>query len=316
MTRLPLAWLVLLFAGIAGPGVAADIGTGFGESLAVLTSARQAGTGGLALEDPWRRGVIFEATTIVMAAGPRWVGLAGQSGLGPSLRLTAEGFLFQTPVIGRTTEHSDGSYGGESGTAQSREWGGRVTGQVDLWETSGWRFAVLGCGSGLVQRLPDRTASGGALEVGGQAQRGLGGNRYLTAWTLVGPLGVGGGRSYAWQGVIGTALQERLAKGLMVSGPAGYSVGLEGEVLREQLIHGGAGALYWFGDPQRVGPTLFLRAGARAMEQSAAQFQVRGGMGVLWRWKSGWGLQFDYAVAPLGDLGLVHYGTLGFRGMN
>ena len=52
--RAVLAVVAALVA--AGPAPGANIGQGFGETLWALVSARQAGTGGLALEDPWRSG--------------------------------------------------------------------------------------------------------------------------------------------------------------------------------------------------------------------------------------------------------------------
>ena len=58
------ALIIALAIAPCAAGRAADVGRDFGESLGVLSSARQVGTGGVALEDPWRQGSLVEATTI------------------------------------------------------------------------------------------------------------------------------------------------------------------------------------------------------------------------------------------------------------
>ena len=293
---------------------AGGIGTGYGETLWALTSARQTGTGGIAVEDPWRQGRIVEATTILMQPGPRWAGLSAQGGFGPSLRLGADGFMFQSPTVARTSEFPDGSYAGSQGTVNAQEWGGRVTGQMNVWSQDAWRVAALGLVSGLAQQLPDAHHYGAAVEAGATAQRLLDtAGRALTAWGLVGPLGVaGGGRWFNGELLAGAGYVARLDQPMLGRGQ-GVGTGAEVQVLSEGLLHGGAGAVYWLGDAREAGVTYFLRAGLRYAQASAAPVQPRAGLGVLWRGLKGWGLQFDYAFVPLGDLGVTHYATLGLR---
>jgi len=296
-----------------GGGGAAKVGVGYGESLLVLTSARQAGTGGLALEDPWRQGTMVEANSVLYASGLKWVGVGGQGGMGNALRLGGEAFVFQGPSEARTVEFSDGSYGGQSGNASAQEWGGRLEAQWTGLSSGPWRVAALGRASGVWQKLPDAAHMGGALEAGAQAQRVLGTGQAVTAWALAGPLGGGAGYLAAWRVVAGVGWLEKLADGFFLSGPEGYGVGSEGAFLGEGLGQGGAGALYWFGDPSTEGVTLFIRAGMRYQEMSAQVVQPRGGIGILWRGDGMPGFQFDYAMAPLGGLGLTHYVSLGVR---
>jgi len=293
---------------------AANVGTGFGETLWALTSARQAGTGGLMLEDPWREGAQVEASTVILQPGARWVGLGCQAGVGPALRLGGEGFVFQSATVSRTLELSDGSFGGTQGSVSAQEWGGRVVGQLMVWSRGDWRVAGLGRVSGVFQRLPDVNHVGAMAEGGAVAERLLGSaDQALTAWGLMGPLGWGAGRFSTWQISGGVGWLNKMADGWVFPGAEGCGVGMEGDILGEQLLHGGVGGVYWFGRPDDAGPTLFVRAGIRSMSGTAREVQPRGGVGLLWNWRGGLGLQFDYAVVPLGDLGLLHYGTLSLR---
>lgn len=146
-----------------------------------------------------------------------------------------------------------------------------------------------------------------------QAQRVLGDGQALTAWALAGPLGGGAGYLAAWRVVVGVGWLEKLADGFFLPGPEGYGIGAEGSFLGEGVGQGGAGALYWFGDPSGDGATLFIRAGVRYQEMSAQIIQPRVGIGFLWRRGRMPGFQFDYAMAPLGGLGLTHYASLGVR---
>ena len=309
MGRLTACLLILM------PGIvhAANVGSGYGESLLVMTTARQAGTGGLALEDPWRQGTQVELGSILMSPGLRWFGLAGQGGIGPGLRGTAEVFTYQSPGSPRTSEMSDGSYGGGSGTVGVGEWAGRGTLLWTFISEGVWRAAVLGRATGLMQRLPDEANVGGALDAGCQAQYLVDTRRALTVWGLVGPLGYGGGRMSVWRVTAGTGWLERIETVPILGRPGGYGAGIEGEGLGEGLLHYGLGALCWLGSPSGEGMTVFLRTGLRFMSGSAQEVQPRGGAGVLWSFSERLGMQFDYAVAPMGALGTCNYATLGVR---
>jgi len=309
MIRLGLFLAVVL----ASPsGWSASVGAGFGESISILTSARQAGTGGLALEDPWRQGSLLETSTIIMNPGLAWMGLGYQGGLGEIVRLGGECFLFNAAGVPRTTENSDGTYRGEQGTASAREWGGRAVAQVMVIDAGSSRLAAIGRMTGVVQDLPDSDCSGAAAELGAQLRHSLGLSRALTVWGLAGPLGRGGGRTYTGQFLGGGGLVNVYPRGLF-GGPEGYSAGAEGQFLREGLVHAGMGGVYWFGYPGATGFTLYIRAGFRYGPGSVQIAQPRGGLGVLWRQSSGWGWQFDYAIVPIGELGVYHYATLGIR---
>jgi len=303
--------LLALLAGARGL-CAADVGGGFGESIRILTPARQAGSGGVALEDPWRQGSLVEASSVLLTSGLRWFGFGYQGGLGSALRVGGEGFLFSTPEAARTLENPDGSYGGQNGAAGAAEYGGRILGQLSVLESGGWKAAALCRVSALIQRLPDSNNTGYAVEAGGQAQGPLGGGSALTAWALAGPLGRGAGHGYAGQVNGGIGMISAYSRGLL-TGAEGYAIGVEGRWLTEGLMHGGLGGLYWFGRPNAPGMTLYLRAGGWYAAGGAQEIQPRGGLGVLWRTGSGWGVQFDYAVVPAGELGMYHYASLGVR---
>jgi hypothetical protein len=277
-----------------------------------MTSARQAGSGGVALEDPWRQGELADLSTILLTSGLRWYGFGVQGGVGPQLRMGFDGFAFVPEGITETREASDGTYGGEGGQIALVEWGARMLVQRELLAAGEWRLAGLARLSTLVQRLPDEQNLGVGLEAGVQAQRGLGDGRALTGSVLAGPLGRGASRAFASEVTCGAGLLSQSRIGLL-GGPEGYAAGLEGEVLSEGLVHGGLGLVYWFGRLAASGTTFFLRAGVRSAEGSAQTVQPRGGIGVLWRSAAGLGLQFDYAAVPIGELGWYHYVTLGVR---
>ncbi len=291
---------------------AANIGSGFGESMLVLTSARQAGSGGLALEDPWRQGSLFDASTVILTSGLRWMGAGYQGGLGSALRVGGELFSFAAPDSTRTLENPDGTYAGEAGTVSSREWGGRALGQLGIFGDREWKVALLGRVSGVMQDLSEESNSGLAIESGLQAQRIQPNGKVTTAWFLLGPLGSGGGHGFAGQVTCGAALLATRASGFL-RGTEGYSVGLEGQWLTDGLVNGGLGGVYWFGRPGEPGATFFVRGGLRYAAESAQTFQPRAGLGVIWRTAKQWGLQFDYAAVPIGELGMYHYATVGVR---
>lgn len=309
------AWapaIAAALAAAAGRGEASGVGEGFGERFASLMSARQAGSGGVALEDPWRGGDLVDVTSVVLEPDLRWVGFGYQFGGGSLLRVMTEGFYFGAPGSPMTKENPDGSYAGRSGDVDFRELGCRILGQGLLLQQGGWTIGGLARGSFLVQQFERTRDTGQAVEVGGQASRGVGGRRLLTLWSLVGPLGRGDSRAFAYHVVAGAGLLARLSRGLLGS-PGGWAVGCEGEWLAEGLMHGGLGAVYWFGDLSSPGVSLTLRSGVRSATGSAQSLQPRGGAGFLWRVASGWAVQFDYAVAPIGELGFYHYATVSVR---
>jgi len=297
---------------VADAAHCASVGEGYGESLLALSSARQAGSGGVALEDPWRQGQVVEATTALVSAGLQWWGFSMQGGVGPRLRLRFDGYAFTPADVAGTREAADGSFGGTSGAVGMSEWGAHVTAQLTVLEAGSWRVAGLGRAIGLVQRLPDERSSGTAVEAGIQAQRVLGLGRALTVWLLAGPVGQGAGRGFTGHMVAGVGLLTQVSAGLL-GGAEGYAVGVEGEALTEGLVHAGLGGVYWVGRPGQAGKTLFLRGGVRSATGSAQAVQPHGGLGILWRMASGWGMQCDVAAAPLGALGLVTCATLGVR---
>jgi len=296
----------------AHAAIASSVGEGYGESLLALTSARQAGSGGVALEDPWRQGQVVEATTALVSAGLQWWGLSVQGGAGPRLRLRFDGYAFTPTDVTGTKETADGSFGGSGGAVGMSEWGAHVTAQLAVVEAGPWRVAGLGRAIGLVQRMPDEQSSGAAVEVGVQAQRVMGSGRALTGWLLAGPVGRGAGRGFAGHVVAGVGLMRQVSEGLL-GGAGGYAVGAEGEALTEGLMHGGLGGVYWVGRLGQVGKTLFLRGGLRSASGTSQAVRPHGGLGILWRMASGWGVQCDLAAAPLGALGLAPCATIGVR---
>ena len=303
--------LILLLAG-AGLVAGSDLGVKYGDSIRVLSSARQAGSGGVALEDPWRQGSILEANSVLLTSGLHWYGLGYQGGLGTLLRIGCEGFLFSTPEFARTTENLDGSYGGTAGKAGASEYGGRILAQIGVLTSESWKVAALCRINMLMQSLPSASYDGFAIEAGMQAQKTLGNGSALTVWALAGPLGSGAGYGYAGQINGGVGIMSAYPSGLLKSAE-GYAIGAEGRWLMEGLMHGGLGLAYWFGKPWSSGITLYLRAGAWYAESGSQILQPRGGIGVLWRNGTGLGVQFDYAVVPAGELGMYHYVSLGLR---
>jgi len=308
--RLAIFSLLLSFPAM---GFAGGVGTGFGEEMLVLMSARQAGTGGLALEDPWRDGTQLEANSVAMSGGYSWAGLGLQGRVFPFLRVGVDGFMFRSASVDRTGEYDDGSFREVDGKINIQEWGGRLTGQWEVWGGGAWRIAGLARASGIFQKLPDKSGAGGAVEAGGQAMYTGWGSRAITIWGMVGPLGGGGGRFSAWQVETGVGVLEKNPEGLVFNIPEGYGAGIECDILGEGLVHGGLGGVYWFGRPDSSGITVSFRGGVRLMPQSVQEVQPRGGLGVLWRWGEKWGIQFDYAYAPMGNLGSLQYATLAVR---
>jgi len=287
-------------------------GEGFASELRTLTTARQAGSGGVALEDPWRQGSYADVTSVALSSGLRWFGLGIQGGGGSGFRVGSDGFVFSSPAMTRTLDQPDGSYGGEGGTFRPVEWGARVTGQWTLRDSRSWRFAVLGRIIGMNQHLADVNRIGVGGAVGAQAQRVLDAGRMLTLWGMAGPLGWGAGHLFAGDITAGAALLANRSQGFL-GGAEGYALGAEGEWQTENVMDGGAGLSYWFGRPTGSGSTFFVRLGVRYQQGNVAAVQPRGGLGFLWRSAEQWGFQFDYAIAPLGELGWLHYATLGIR---
>lgn len=310
--RILLAGCLLLFSRDNSLHAAGIAGEGYGQSLRPLVSARQAASGGIALEDPWRRGSFVEMNSVLLTSGVRWYGAGYQGGFGRKFRLGGEAFVFTVPNIPRTTENSDGSFGGRQGTIDVVESGGRFLSQLTILDGSVWKAAVLGRVSGLVQQLPSSRNTGMAIEVGTQVRRTIGNGRALTGWCLLGPIGRGAQLGFSGQTTCGVGLLSSYRTGFL-GRAEGFGVGVEGQYLHEGRLHGGLGGLYWFGRPDQVGVTFYLRTGIRHVPESALLIQPRGGLGVLWRNKGQWGFQFDYAVVPVGDLGVFHYASLGMR---
>jgi len=297
--------MVVITVLLAGLTEAANVGRGYGESLWTLTTARQAGTGGIRLEDAWREGMVLEATTVVLEPDLRWYGIGGEGVVGPRLRAGFEGFMFSSPGITHTTETGAGTFGEDRGVVDVTEWGGRATGRLGLLERSGWEVEALGRASGLVQDVDKRSSAGLALEAGAQARKAVAGAREVTVWGLAGPLGWGDRRAFSAQLRAGAGIEGTMGEN------DGYGVGVEADLLGEGLIHGGLGGVYRVGRPGGKGMTLYLRSGLKYAQGSAQEVQPRVGVGLLWRAPSGYGLQFDYAYVPIGELGAYHYGSLG-----
>jgi hypothetical protein len=291
---------------------APNVGAGFGESLWALTSARQAGSGGLAIEDPWREGSLLETSTVLLNPGMRWFGLGWQGGVSKSARAGLEIFSFTAQDIPRTVETAEGNYGGKIGTFKATDYGGRAVLQHTVLDAGGMRVAVISRASGMFQELPGASYSGAALEMGAQVRRDIGPSRMLNLWALAGPLGKGGGRWFTGQFCAGGGFLADTARGVL-GGNEGYSVGAEGTFLGEGLLNGGLGAIYWFGRPNASGLTLLLRGGARVEQASIASVKPQGGLGLIWRGMGEFGLQFDYAAVSLGPLGYFQYATIGVR---
>jgi len=306
----PLVMGVIL-AGRAGAGTQ-SAGQDFGDEMRMVMTARQAASGGVAIEDPWRQGTFIEATTIVLASGMRWLGFGAQAGAGTDWRLGAEAFAFSPGDIAGTRELQDGTFGGETGNIRAVSWGASMVSQWTLVQTDAWRVATLARAIGLVQQLPNENNAGVAIAGGLQAQRVTGSGAALTAWGYLGPLGSGAGRTFAGRFTLGAGWMAQMSAGLL-GGPEGLGLGAEGDILTEALVQEGAGAVYWFGRLGDPGGTLFVRLGLKHAPASAQSIQPRAGLGLLWRLPSGLGLQFDYALSTLGELGLVHYATIGLR---
>ena len=292
-----------------GAGAAANVGHGFGESLWALMSAGKAGTGGLVLEDPWRQDLVYEASTILLDSGLQWFEVGYQGGVTPAFRAGAEVFMFTAPGIEETIELEDGSYGGKGGEYDAREYGGRVVGQFTVADIQGWRMAAIGRVSGVLQELPGDSYGGMGVEIGLQSQLRTDDTKAFTVWCWLGPYGRGAGLNFTRQGTVGGSLV--LTQPGAVGGYGmGYGLGGEARFLGENLFHSSVGAAVWLGSSSKPGTTFFCRVGIKEADESALFWQPHAGMGVLWKRRSGTGIQLDYAVAPRGDLGNCHYATL------
>ncbi len=297
---------------VCAPGNAANIGQGFGETLWVLVTARQAGTGGLALEDPWRQDRIIEVSSIVLESGLRWFEVGYQGGITRALRVGGELFTFSAPGIEQTTELSDGSYSGSSGAFDMREYGGRAVGQFTVLNSKGWRVAAIGRVSGILQDFPDIVYGGVGADVGAQGQLRPTSNTAVLLWGWLGPIGRGAGRGFTSQATMGASYVYIRPQG-MAGRSVGCAVGLELRALRERLFHSSLGTVVWMGNPTDRGVTWFGRVGVKEAQASAQVWQPHVGLGVLWKNRAGFGIQFDYAVAASGDLGNYHYVTMSIR---
>ena len=81
MTMRFAGWILLFsFMFFPSSAVPAGPGEGWGESMLAMASPRQSGSGGVALEDPWRQGGLLEAYTVLLEPGLRWIGVGGQAG--------------------------------------------------------------------------------------------------------------------------------------------------------------------------------------------------------------------------------------------
>lgn len=300
---------------LLGPGAAGatGLGEGYGENLRPLVSARQAGTGGVGLEDYWLRGAIVELTSITLTPDWRWFVVHYQENLIDAVRLGLEVYYFRPPDSPRSSETAYGTYQAVGGEVGTREYGLRSSGQMLLQQTRNWRIDFLTQGTLAVQRLPGDTENmGSGLEAGGQVRWFPKAGRALMVWGLFGPIGRGAGHAFSRQVSAGAGGLFALGRGLLGM-PGGYGVTAEGRYLGESLVHGGAGAVYWFGQPTKRGTSFFIRAGGWYGPESAQTIQPRAGLGVLFRQGPGLGVNFDYAVVPIGELGFYHYASIGVR---
>jgi len=92
----------------------------------------------------------------------------------------------------------------------------------------------------------------------------------------------------------------------------GLGLGLEAQLIGEGILHAGLGGSYWFGHSTGIGSTFFVRAGVRHTAQSIQSIGPHAGLGYRWRSASGFGIQLDYAIVPLGALGTFNYMTVSF----
>jgi len=287
-------------------------GAGFGQTLRPLFSARQAGTGDIALEDMWRNGALIEANTVLLDQGLKWMGLGAEAGVGSIFRANAELFSFSSSDVTKTYEKSDGTYGGTNGTEKVDETGGRVTGKLEVWKSDKWTIKAVGRMNGLFQSLPGMKTSGYAMEAGAQGEYRMGTESSLLAWGLGGPLGRGAQRGFANQWTVGSGIYGTRPKGWLADAE-GYGAGFEASFLGEGLFNGNLGAVYWFGRPDVEGGTWFIRGGTRYSTGSIMSTRFQGGAGALWTWEDGGGLEFDLALVPLGGLGYFKYLTMTYR---
>jgi hypothetical protein len=296
--------VVLVFAALlTTPQSFAAPGDGFGESIWTLSSARQAATGGVPVEESLRQGTLVEASSIsLVGAGMQWVqaGVNLGGGRNPGVQLEAFGF-FPGDSLG-TTEDGNGGYGGTAGDVEALEAGGRATGRIPVWRGDSVTLRAVGRVIGLWQGLPDRRTGGMGAEVGMEMDLRVGSGAALTGWAAGGPVGRGAGRAFGRHGVMGGGYVSQQESG-WIGRPYGFGLGVEAELLTEDSAHLGAGAVAWLGRPRDEGLTWFLRGGVRSVPSGSRTIQPRAGAGVAWRTSSGWGMQLDWAAVPLGVLG-------------
>jgi hypothetical protein len=220
--------------------------------------------------------------------------------------------MFSAPGMEETYETEDGEYGGSRGKFDAREYGGRVAGQLMFASFFGWQVAAIGRVNGVLQSMPGESHSGMSGEVGLQSELSPDSGKAFMIWCWLGPYGRGAGLNFNRQGTVGGSVTWMRPESLSGYG-LGVGIGGEARLLGERLFHSSVGAVIQAGSPAKAGPTFFCRIGVKEADETALFWQPHAGMGVLWKRRSGLGVQLDYAIAPLGDLGNCHYATLTVR---
>lgn len=295
---------------VLAPGICqASAGVGFGESLRVIASAREAGTGGLPLEDLQARAIYLEASQIYLGMGIRWLGLALEGNILPRTRIGMAGTgLFAEGVV-ETTEAADGSFLEKLGTTQAAEYCWMAYAE-QRWENleTGNLVTVRVTGHAVTQDLVGGAGSGFALSAAGFGHFPLRLGLNLLCWADGGPFGVGEDRGFARSMRAGAGLEAPGGLGL-IGGKEGARFGLEGEQLAEGLWQAGVGGLYWLGAKDCEGPgfRLILRAGARGIQEGIENAQIRFGVGLMMGSEGNYGWAIDYSAVPFGEFGNLHY---------
>jgi len=290
---------------------ASGAGEDIGQTIRPVVTARQAATGGLDVEDRWVTEGLLEGGTILTPLGLRWYRAGGQVQILGGVRLGGEIFGFSSGDIVQTLDDEYGQYAGEGGTVSASENGGRLTTRFSLSDGAAWSVSADARVVGLVRRVPDRSETGLAGDVGATITSRGGGDGGTSFWVMVGPIGKAGESMFAGQVTGGVSMTQDL-HGNRDGGFAGYAGGIEAEALGEGLFQAGVGAACWFKAPESP-RWFFLRAGARYVQGGVATVEPRAGVGVLWRQWSGIGVEFDYAAVSAGAMGLFHYVTLTVR---
>jgi hypothetical protein len=300
------SWLFSAVLPVFFTALPAQADVGSGRSLRPLVPVQQAGTGGIDLESRQVTGTMITGESIFFDPGLRWLGAGINCGLGEAARFRGEVFNLTTSDIRKTTEDSNGLYEGESGSAEYGEMGVRAELEFRLWAGNTWQAGLLGRVSSLTQRLPGGKSGMVAFEPGVIFGYQFGEGRSVQAWGLLGPFGNGMRDTYTGQFVFGSAY-ESAGKQLFAGGNEGFSVGVEGQAVDGSIWQAGLGGVLWIQPAGGRGMKYFLRAGLRHVLGSAQVLQPRGGAGVGWQTEDGFGLQIDYSVIPMGDLGNYNY---------